>query len=1531
MKECMYILSGVIDEPMSIDDLYDYLDKNPSVLTGTAELLFSLDSDLTQFKQYEKLKQVGTKSIKLKPLGIKVNDEMFRFEEDSGLIGENNEISISDFLDNSPNAIKSNGERIYRPLDRENYKNSKIENYIQEKGLTQEIAEELVEDEISNWDIIKENSQYLHRLATLKEIGGSPETNNNRKLAFVAEAKKFLPDSSSLKNDKMLMYLFDIFTNFYMKQVGYIQDNKVLRNLNITSKANTGETLYAHIDYAIIGPNGKIKIYIFKPSSQYHGQWSGEKIKKYRLELAFIKQMLVNNGINVKDIEMNLVPITVEYNEDYTEINKIVPNLVPVQYEYNKRKEYINGPQDFIARKFIEYKTSDIQIGSLSHEQHLLNIIFPTLYIEKEGIKKSALELIKQAPSYGDEPLLIKEINDGEHRYVVEIEGKLTYIKDYAEKKYNKEILDLVTNYLINLNNQTGTLYSNRVADAIQHTFQRKLTKWDFQSLSNSVDLESLLSPYIDYTTENIDGETEIRYKWEFNDSLVDCGILIFINKDTGQLDTVTLSTKNLQQRPDYNYGTNILGGYKTNRDFLWDGKYGNVETVRTLVLLNKIIDQFPEGTQLGTQHIANYQGQHMQYDFDTSTKYFTQILKAIKPYIKDEKFKLENKLHSYKKVDLFESVAQQFISIVSNNKVLGQSLRNLTKIQEKGKDVFLFDEGWESDKNFKEDYQKVRALLSILNYFQQNHADIVRNILDVKKMGGYNGDLARLYEIVSKAYLYYSGEQISYEDKLKSYEKYMYTAPTVPDANINIAVTNLQTTIDSVANDCDEEYSTNLRQFIMDYYKACGYTNIENITLGTQNRLFNHLFQTDEKGQRIMVFRNPYTDSDLKPHERIFLKKALFFFNKYNFKEKQKFKSWDDPKIADYIVKHIEYLNVPLKRASKSTRRQRGLGDRLERFKKVFNILRKGKGKDWYNEFVEGITEEERELYDQAFLDMQYKDPYDLTERQRNRFISNNGVDYFETNIEKLLIDRMFSSIQTQKMNRMLLGTQALLTQLKILGNNSGFEEVFQKEENYIKEYIGLNVFKHPIVEEGFSGKLYSFGQGMRSGITLSVIAGNTISAARDIENGFMENYLRTATKFLTDISAKNLTKAYAYVVKNATTDAMKINLLSKLCVRYRLSNTDTARITERLETNRQGLANWDNIAFSTLRSPDFLNRMTLFIARAMQDGVLDAWSIENGTLKYDWKKDKRFSVYADKSKKGTKEYKEQQALYMLQIKEWNKDHPDNQLDYTDDLPTPYSDQEILSIKNLSNNIYGSYDRSLKSMGEFTAIGAFFGMYTTWMNGIWNNWMMKPGQYNIQRMKTEQDTDINGNLLWLDEYGQITTENTGVPCLKHIPVIVQGIAYTLGDAFNILNRDGYKAAIDYIKSDERAMRGLAQAGAQTILAIIFSLLFKFIIDPKYAETKKGYKDMNTLGILMSELTFKPLRPATDSFYGPLNIFNYFSENTDPPLFNVPVKMINDGVKTVFGDKTLGQFITGNFAVARIGKEVAKIQAKQQA
>jgi hypothetical protein len=68
----------------------------------------------------------------------------------------------------------------------------------------------------------------------------------------------------------------------------------------------------------------------------------------------------------------------------------------------------------------------------------------------------------------------------------------------------------------------------------------------------------------------------------------------------------------------------------------------------------------------------------------------------------------------------------------------------------------------------------------------------------------------------------------------------------------------------------------------------------------------------------------------------------------------------------------------------------------------------------------------------------------------------------------------------------------------------------------------------------------------------------------------------------------------------------------------------------------------------------------MSLFIAKAMEDGVLDAWTVVDGELKYNWRKDKRFSLLTNKANKNNPEYKKQQALYMLCIKEWNKDHPD-------------------------------------------------------------------------------------------------------------------------------------------------------------------------------------------------------------------------------------------------------------------------------
>jgi hypothetical protein len=99
-----------------------------------------------------------------------------------------------------------------------------------------------------------------------------------------------------------------------------------------------------------------------------------------------------------------------------------------------------------------------------------------------------------------------------------------------------------------------------------------------------------------------------------------------------------------------------------------------------------------------------------------------------------------------------------------------------------------------------------------------------------------------------------------------------------------------------------------------------------------------------------------------------------------------------------------------------------------------------------------------------------------------------------------------------------------------------------------------------------------------------------------------------------------------------------------------------------------------------------------------------------------------------------------------------------------------------------------------MKSMGEHTAAWWAFGMYTTWMNGIYNNYFMKPGVSQISQRKMVQQRNDNGELLYFDENGGLTTEVTDAPYVKGMPMIVQGIMYTALDMFKICRKSGFEA-----------------------------------------------------------------------------------------------------------------------------------------
>lgn len=1527
MITCDYQYEG---QTISREKLYELMKQALDTDATIDEVLFSrADKQSKRTKTLENIKVSGR-------LDSKKSNSLL--DGDVSFEGPYGEMSISSFLD-SPYAI-INGNPVYQQRKMEDYILQE-EAILVQQGYTPEQAKNIIDTNIKNWDKIAEDSKVLHQLCIDSSIGFHQDDWDKKKLEFAKKALTLIKADSPLRNQKLLEELYVQFATFYRNIKGLYPDGNVVRNLGLTAKLKEIDSkLFGHIDYAFIDKSGNLHVYNFKATSQNPSKWVKAKRDKFRLEGAFIKQLLIANGIqvnNIGEIEYNIVPLRIYYNEDFSKINKIIAILDSEEGSNYYGNIYIGRQQDNIARQLVDvpFVLDTINEEDLNESDRIMQFAFPFMKISSERIFKSTLEWIKQAPSYSNtDSLVIKEVNEPECRYRVILYGKTYDIKDFTKKENNQEIIKLIQKHLNRLNSELGD-YSSKIANAVERAFKHKTPY--LEKLQNSSFISGVLSKYLP-----IDKDTPSD--WDLNTELIEYNILLFKNKTTKQIDIVDITSEDLQQQGDFRKGaTNILGSYKLdgNKDAsTLKGDMGNVEFIRSMILLNQLLPSLEDpilGELIIVSTAKNGQSRR-QYVEQFNNQYFKDFLRVVKKENGEQLSFVQNNISKASFSDFFDDVINSYNDL----------MEGLTDSQKNTFEQLGFSE-------LKNDETKVAGLFNILEnlttYLKRFSPEEIYDIAHPR--AGTHSNIqeqtaARLYELVSKAYQYYTGQSPKYENKLSLIDTYSFTAPTIPDYNVRLVVNNMQTTLDSIAYEENIEYEKHISPIVLEYYKACGYSDVQNMVIGNQLHLFDNLYQEDND---TIMFKNPYDNSnDLKSHERLFLKKVLFYINKVKESRfpgsKNKFTDYNDPKIAQYINNEKDgesYLWVPLTRASKATKRQQGTEKRIERIKRALKIV--FKSNDWYTEVVSNMTKDERQLMDESIEALSLKNPFDIGDldlEKRKNYIVKNGSGIFETNVENIMVEYMAKAKETEKLNKFLVGTKALLFQLHIMGNDSNeAKQVIEKENKLIKEYITQNVFNTSTMDP-VNQKLVGALSGTKSKVTFLNLAGNMVSFFRDSINGFMENFLRSVTKFQTDLKAENLTKAYQYVIANGRSNAMNINLLSKLNIRYRLSNTDLARIKERLRTGRNGAYNWDNWAYATLRSPDFLNRMTLFVARCMQDGVWDAYSLENGELKYDVKKDTRFQHFLNDDFNHP-DYKKEKALFILHIKNWNKEHPDNILDWADKvLPEPYSDQEILAIKNVSNNIYGSYDKSLKSQYEHTVLGWAFGMYTTWMNGIWNNWAMKPGQYNIHNMRTRIQQDENGNNIYMQDNGNLVTEivdSSGnktyiddegnqvrleeiTPVLEQVPVIVQGIAYTLSDAFQVLRKDGLTAMYKYINSNEVDKRNMSHMINSLMVALLFMLLFGMALTPMYNESKKKSNDLDIASKLLASISYRSLNGARDSFAGPLNIVEYFGEQTNPPLYRVPVKLIKDASNTVFGEKTFTSLLAGNVAAIRTYKDV---------
>lgn len=1537
MKDCNYTLVGKRQYNHSYDELIKILKRSPQ-----------LAYDILYSKDYNRQTRVVDKLSELKEQGKRKFRKEFSDRVD--VINGCAEINASgyttqSFID-SGLYVDQYGKQIMPVLQVDDYI-ERMKSLYEQKGLTKDQVDQHISILKNSWKRIAEDGRDLHKIILKqgKETSYSQTEDNTKGTSF--------EHLSDVIHDQVYD---DIFSQVYLgngkesRELGDDSSPVILKNLNLSAKLiGRDETITGHIDYIVVKPNGSVEVFNIKSSHESPAFWDQAKKEKYRNEFALLSRILQYNGINTNDIRFNIIPVTFKYDDQFQNINNITVNRAEC-YSHNKgafvMQESMKLAQRFIASNAETITINDSSIDTVNKQ---LSAVFPKKDIKADGITSTIEEYIDKNWSYwiqGEQP---------DTGWNLSIDGTVYHVKSSEVRSRNKEAVEIVRqNQDKLLGVDSGKLSARGIVNQIG-----EFRRFGYPKFGNDY-LDRLFLPYFEKSVVKVNGKDKYNYLWQVvkNDTLENCNIIMFKNSLTGQANFVTLSGLNLDQMHSFDGRTNILGfhlndlqGMDNQGRQLMKATYGNIETMRTMFLINEIIPQLGDDVKLGDLTIIGGLGgtiQSQQYPIQLVVSNFVKAQEVLNK--KDPNLNISNNFSMIEHISPVSLLINEFWDILHESPNLGntdfESLKELISGSDvdglqhliNGTAVDSLASAESTDvqiQRLEELIKKLNTILSqqqvslspdaIINYAtgQDKLADPERNELVInccKLLLNASITLDRLSGII----------RISEKD-LSETERLFARPQNISNSQVRIISKLLQDAIHSISNKLEPQVS-DFNLACLEYYEAKGYSKARNAIIGDQSRVFKHLYQQIDDE---LFFKNPYDPaSDLDADDRKFLKKALFEINKIRFKDNNfAYKSENDPALKSFIKSTPGYLWVPLEKASSSTKWSNP-GKYFDDFKRRVQGYCKNPTLFFKEMYEDILSEEDEEKINSDIENMQAYNRFRIAEptisgqprKGRQRLFETYGKDYFETNLQNLVIDYSYKNLQEEEMNKMLTRAKGILLQLKLTGVRENDTDKFAKTIKHIDDYLKTAVFNRSIMEES-SKRIIARLQPLRKAVSTAYIAASPIAAIRDTFGGFLSNVVRSMTKYRTDIDAKDVMWAYQFVLRQGVHSAMTIDLLDKLNSKYLISNINIEQQQEGYKTNRGGITNAGNWAYATLRKPDFLNRMVLFMGKLKHDNSHRAYSIVDGKLVYNWRMDGRFDLLASNDKSNMEAYNKQKALYLSQIMKFNEENPGANLPVSLDtnLPDGYTQSQIDEIKNLGDTIYGSYNRSTKAMYENLALGSQFGVFSTWMNGIYDVYLGKRRESSYETQQVQKE-DENGNKLWIDDNGNITTENTGVPYLTDIPLIVQGVWRTLHDTVSELYHGrGWEGIKENIINNPMQMRNLKRIGSDLLVALLLYWLFEEVVNPAYKEHKKKGDGKDVLTNAAIELLYKGSSSSFEEFKGPLPILDYIMNNTSPASVKWGAKVYNDIGGFLFGDTTFGELVTKSQALPRSLQDTYKM------
>lgn len=1256
------------------------------------------------------------------------------------------------------------------------------------------------------------------------------------------------------------------------------------------------DILMGIIDLAVLDKHGQIHYYDYKTSPKDYSKFNEAKKRAYTYQLAAYGKLFRQYGLDYRNSDIGILPIQFQEltlsNPEEAHRN---PNKAKFQYKT------ISWGSEIIQR---EVKQEIFKVNSKGDQPVLDNLddYLPEDLIFDAPSENTIQYVNEQIAEWFPDYQRYKSKKDEEIRDTLKKAGALEPVERNGKKKYVFKSSNY-SNYEIIADSEDGLIekikkqqerweksrewMASAVIKGLKYGSENGTT--DIREFISSIDRgladETGLSQWFsEYLGRYCNGNWEVVE----NDTLKHFGMIVVRNKlNRQQIDVIKMSsTFNLDYNPfESNKETkkknrNHLLSYafqpditeqSNQKSLMLEGYNGNVELMEAVLVLNNIPGLFQgdySGAVIGNIQVMNsFRGSGMSASNEELMYSFKKL----------------NQLSALKHTDnissgnvkfgtAFEIAANMFDDAMTptSDFTLKESEFNSAKID--------FDKAIDGNID-----KKIAAVEDVIKRLEKSYVGL-RN--GVSREDILNKPEARLYVQMLQALANLRG--VTFRQQIKDHDKWLQertfsgiftkgVSGTYTDNPGNLLsdtlnqVTKLVTQAYQNIRNSMQSKVAQLRKATEELKKAKGYYGAAQY-VGNATNMYKNM--TEMVGGDLL-FKDLNSISD--PAEKKYLKLVLEIINDNRFGGK--YSKADLEKMRD--THDLRYYRVPLVVGSAESQDsiegfKKGFGQRLKEFNPK-NAFAKMKAA------TEGIFVEDADTYKNAEFLFDVANRFDRTEgntEERLNALSLKGEGFFEHNLEMLCFKHTYAYESAKQLNKVFPMMKAAMAYLSAAGTS--VNKKFENDVEYLMDYVKASIKNQPIDKTGEMQEANLAAGKIKQVASFMALAFSPVQFMYQSIQGLWQDIsliIRKpdGTQAFTWSNMWDAAKEVYADLRHFSDKPTKCQLINEW---LGVNDMDMNLYAERMRTDSHNKYNFTNLAFKFASRPDYYNRMTIIVAKMKADGIWDALEVKDGQLVYNFKKDSRFTDYANGNTSSPK-YNQQASLYHTIAEQFVMEgvqNPDGTLfEIGQPLPYAWTNQEGESIKSLCDLIYGYYSHEKKSLIHSTFLGALYMQMRTYWSGKKNQYL-SPGGVRIQgRWEHAVDPNSKKPLYYqlkedgsIDYNAPLTTEVTNSPFYQWKGQWQEGVIMTYAEMFRHgLSKEGLKEGWNetWNNQDEniRAIRqaNIKQLGLDMMFYGIIGLLIAGIIMADWdKELQKEARESGEFNDAVKATAFKLFRTS---------------------------------------------------------------------